>query len=212
VNPAAQNGLMTAGYAIIFFAALDNKAIRGNLRFLIIGSAFAALYNLGYDWSIQHRLIASLALLFRVLPPLEAIWRVEHRKYYNVAFGCLIASAVVAAFRIEPSYMSIRNVASVSIALVSWGVWVLNLRRPVEILFSRNLLLQAAGMTLHAVFSVGARWYLDPRVATQVQWDRRNVARWTYVLLSLVIVIAYQHLFSYPQAQEEAQTEEECQP
>ena len=197
MNPAVQNGLLAAGYGVVFFAVLNSRS-RSKFRLLMVGSAFAALYNLGYEWSVQWRLATSLALLFRLLPPLEACWLVERRKRYNLAFAGMLCAAILGSVRFDGAYLVIRNVATVGMSLLAWTVFALNWRKHANPFYFRHLALQAFWMTLHAGFSLAFRWYRST-------WDEYTTARWLYIAFSLVIVVAYQHLFSCPPVQGEGE-------
>ena len=198
VTNSIQNGLMAAGYAAIFFASFKSKILK-RFPFLVWASAVACIFNLFYDTAIYSPFALSVALLARLLTPLEACLLVS---YSNVRLrltlfgliGVIIYSCANSQAVTTLGYLPIRNLATYSVTVVCIGTWFVNRYWPLcwTPIYSKHLALQTLWMILHSLFSLTARLYLT-------SWERRGVARWIYVLSALLIVYRYTR-FMNPQA------------
>ena len=182
------NGLMAAGYAFLFFL-LYRHPLRKDLPFFLIACAFATFYNVAYDTGVYLRWLASLALLVRLLPPLEACWCViENRRTFRVSFVLMTAALCVGIINpvvLGTGYLSVRTLATVSVTLACCAVAVMNWYAPMakSRVLSVHLVLQALWMILHSAITLSF-----PLLTTQLRWD---ICRWAYVIGATGLVIAY---------------------
>jgi hypothetical protein len=185
--------MMAAGYALIFIAIL-HCPMRRYLRVFLVATAFAALYNVTYEVSLRVPVVVSVALLVRLLPPLEACWNLVSGWRWRICLAGLTASLTVAVTyptALAWGYLYTRMGATIGITmvclLVTFGV------RGHGVLV-QHLRLQTTWMGLHSVFSSTSEWYNST-------WPRREFARWAYVVSAMVLVLIYRQVLTSPPAQ-----------
>lgn len=186
---AVQNGLMAAGYGLLFFTLITSRW-RSKLRILTWASLFACVFNILYDSAIHLKWAVSLALFVRLLPAFEACWLVVAKRRDGrlalVSFACSMIWCCsnqnsISAF----GYLTVRNIASILMAsacvILSIGNRFDHLE---EGLLKQNLWLQTVWKVVDAAFSLTAWWYNET-------WARRGVARWMFVFTAMGIILAY---------------------
>ena len=194
---------MAAGYAVLFLTLLRRK----DFPAFLIASGFAVLYNIPYDTVVRWRWAVALALLLRLLPPIEACWKAG-RKDTRVALSVLLAAVTwgcLNPYALAWGYLTVRTMVTTSIALVCGMTWTVEAAEGRAGLNRSHLALQTVWTTLHAVFSMSAGWY-------NRTWERRGAARWLYVLASLGIILIYQRLLRNPPAHRAADPEDAVAP
>jgi hypothetical protein len=196
-----QNGLMAAGYCLLFFSILHHP-LRRLMRVFLFATAFAALYNVTYEVSIRIPAIASLALIVRLLPPIEACWRVTgRRRDLHVALAGAAASIVLGAEReawFSWGYLQVRDLLTAATAVICI-LFALTERFSTfgqPRVWRTHLSLQTVWAASHTLFSVTSGWY----TAT---WPRRTAARWAYVVSAMGLVLIYRRFLTNPPAQSE---------
>lgn len=203
METAIQNGAMAAGYAVLFLLLLRHP-LRQSLWGFIFACGFATAYNIAYDTAIHFRVIVSLALFVRLLPPVEACWNVVvSRKDVRGALAFLLASVGLGTFsptNLAFGYLTVRGIATTAVTLVCGLVLASNYFSPfgASIFALKHLKLQTAWMVFHSIFSLSSQWYNST-------WSRRAIARWAYVLLALALVVAYRRILTSPLARREAE-------
>jgi len=197
METSVQNGLAAAGYALLFLLLLRTPR-RKDVPLLLIACAFSTIYNIAYDTAIHWRIITSIALFVRVLPPMEACWRcLGNRSDVKAALSVLMTILTVRAFgpdALTTGYLGTRTLLTATAALVCFCISIANACGvfSADRFAARNLVLQTAWMMLHSVFSFTSPWY-------NATWPRRALARWAFVILMFSIVLLYKRLISsYP--------------
>jgi hypothetical protein len=190
--------MMAAGYALVFIAILHSP-MRRFLRVFLVATAFAVLYNVTYEVSLRVPVVVSLALLVRLLPPLEACWNLVAGWRWRVALAGLTASLTVAVTyptALAWGYLYSRTGATVGVTLVCLLV-ALSVRG--SGLLVQHLRLQTLWMGLHSAFSASSGWY-------NATWPRREFARWAYIASALLLVLVYRRVLrsTNPLARSEA--------
>jgi hypothetical protein len=163
--------------------------MRRYLRVFLIASAFAAIYNVTYEVSIRVPVVVSVALLIRILPPLEACWNLVAGWRWRVALASLAASLTVAVTyptALVWGYLYTRTGATVGVTLVCLLV-TFGARGPSILV--QHLRLQTAWMAVHSSFSATSGWY-------NATWTRREFARWAYIVSAMVIVLIYRQVLT----------------
>lgn len=201
METSIQNGALAAAYAVLFWLILRHP-LRRDMWLFLIACGVATLYNIAYDCAIHFRVIMSIALFVRLLPPIEACWRRVGRRKDCKSALILLLGAVLCRLLLPPvHYLAARVICTVGVTIVCIMVRFAGELHLFEMLafWRRHLILQTAWMLLHSAFTLTAPWY-------NATWERRGVARWLYVIASLLIVLGYRRLLEKPpQAAEEIQ-------
>lgn len=189
-----QDGVLAGVYAFLFFLILRSSA-RPKLVLMLIACAFSTLYNISYEWAVQHRAINSIALFLRTLAAIEACWRcIEKRSDCKIAMAILFLVVTVRIFSpdfVSLGYLNTRSMVTVSVALVCLMFTACDMCGAFESarLYARHLMLQAIWMLIHSAFSLSVPIY-------NTSWTKRLAARWIYVAASVGIVLVYRHLIT----------------
>lgn len=186
---AVQNGLMAAGYGLLFLTLLRSRW-RSKLRILTWASLFTCVFNILYDSAIHFRWALSIALFVRLLPAIEACWLVVARRrdgrlamitFIGSMIWCCTNASAISAY----GYLTVRTIANILMATACTVLSIGNKHDRLEEGFlSGNLWLQTIWMSIHAIFSLAAPYYNQT-------WARRGVARWLYIGAALGVIWGY---------------------
>ncbi len=177
-----QNGLLAAGYSILAVWLLRDR-LSGTLPFFFVGCCFAAAYNTFYDVAIEYRLVVSIALLVRILPPIESCWKVLHgRRDCQVALGgffVVLFIRIASPEMITAGYLNTRLMVTASVMIICLMFSGFASER-----FSGHHQIQTIWMVFHLMMSISAPIYNST-------WPRRMAARWIYVAATLCLMASY---------------------